>query len=134
MPEQEFIEAARRIIVGWDKYARPPNDLVEHIARALSSAAERDKREIERLTAELRTVQLSDLAERMQAEAKADRPTGHVEIAHDGFAGDIIGYYTTREGKRGVVVQQDGTRVVHVYGEKWLSRELEAAKAKESES
>jgi hypothetical protein len=46
---------------------------------------------------------------------------GHVEIAHDGFAGDIIGHYVTREGKRGVVVQQDGTRVVHVYGEKWLT-------------
>lgn len=46
--------------------------------------------------------------------------SGHVTIAHDGFAGDIIGQYTTREGKRGVVVQQDGTRVVHVYGEKWL--------------
>lgn len=50
------------------------------------------------------------------------QPTGHVEIAHDGFAGEIIGHYTTREGKRGVVVQQDGTRVVHVYGEKWLNR------------
>lgn len=42
------------------------------------------------------------------------------EIAHDNFSGDIIGKYVTREGKRGVVVQQDGTRVVHVYGEKWL--------------
>lgn len=49
------------------------------------------------------------------------RPIGHVTFAHDGFSGDIIGHYTTREGKRGVVVQQDGTRVVHVYGEKWLS-------------
>lgn len=47
--------------------------------------------------------------------------SGRVEIAHDGFAGDIIGHYTTREGKRGVVIQQDGTRVVHVYGEKWLT-------------
>lgn len=46
---------------------------------------------------------------------------GRVAIAHDGFAGDIIGHYQTREGKRGVVVQQDGTRVVHVYGEKWLT-------------
>lgn len=49
------------------------------------------------------------------------RPTGQVSIAHDGFSGEIIGHYTTREGKPGVVVQQDGTRVVHVYGEKWLS-------------
>lgn len=52
------------------------------------------------------------------------REDGHVEIAHDGFAGDIIGSYVTREGKRGVVVQQDGTRVVHVYGEKWIKPAL----------
>ncbi|WP_395451152.1 hypothetical protein ACHMW7_15995 [Aminobacter sp. UC22_36] len=53
-----------------------------------------------------------------------DRPTGHVAIAHDGFSGEIIGHYITREGKSGVVVQQDGTRVVHVYGEKWLNADL----------
>lgn len=47
-------------------------------------------------------------------------PEGHFTIEYDGFAGDVIGHYTTREGKRGVVLQQDGTRVVHVYGEKWL--------------
>lgn len=41
-------------------------------------------------------------------------------IEHDGFEGDVIGSYVTREGKRGVVLQQHGTRVVHVYGEKWL--------------
>lgn len=41
-------------------------------------------------------------------------------IEHDDFEGEIIGRYTTREGKRGVVLQQTGTRVVHVYGEKWL--------------
>ncbi len=45
-----------------------------------------------------------------------------VEIDHDGFKGDVIGSYTTREGKRGVVIQQQGTRVVHVYGEKWVKR------------
>lgn len=43
-----------------------------------------------------------------------------VRIEHDGFVGEVIGYYTTREGKRGVVLQQLGTRVVHVYGERWL--------------
>jgi len=53
-------------------------------------------------------------------------PQGHVEIAHDGFAGDIIGSYITREGKRGVVVQQDGTRVVHVYGAKWIEGQVTA--------
>lgn len=41
-------------------------------------------------------------------------------IEHDGFTGEIIGEYTTREGKEGVVMQQIGTRVVHVYGRKWL--------------
>lgn len=41
----------------------------------------------------------------------------HVTIVHDGFIGDVIGSYVTREGKRGIVVQQDGTRVVHVYRE-----------------
>ncbi|WP_404927115.1 hypothetical protein [Mesorhizobium sp. ORM16] len=42
-------------------------------------------------------------------------------IEHDGFEGSVIGSYTTREGKRGVVLQQIGTKVVHVYGEKWLA-------------
>lgn len=54
------------------------------------------------------------------------RPTGHIDIAHDGFSGEIIGHYLTREGKAGVVVQQDGTRVVHVYGEKWLGAAVPA--------
>lgn len=43
-------------------------------------------------------------------------------IAHDGFVGTVQGHYVTREGKRGVVLQQEGTRVVHVYGEKWLAQ------------
>lgn len=42
-------------------------------------------------------------------------------IEHDGFEGVEIGSYTTLEGKQGVVLQQVGTRVVHVYGRKWLS-------------
>lgn len=44
----------------------------------------------------------------------------HHTIEHDGFAGTVIGHYTRLDGKRGVVMQQDGTNVVHVYGEKWL--------------
>ncbi len=44
-----------------------------------------------------------------------------VTIAHDGFAGTVQGHYVTREGKTGVVLQQHGTRVVHVYGEKWAT-------------
>lgn len=43
-----------------------------------------------------------------------------VSIEHDGFAGVVIGHYERLDGKRGAVLQQDGTRVVHVYGEKWL--------------
>jgi hypothetical protein len=42
-------------------------------------------------------------------------------IEHDGFSGNVVGSYITREGKRGVVLQQIGTRVCHLYGEKWLS-------------
>jgi len=47
--------------------------------------------------------------------------TGTVyEIAHDGFRGTVIGSYTTRDGKEGVVLQQIGSKVVHVYGKQWL--------------
>jgi hypothetical protein len=45
-------------------------------------------------------------------------------IEHDGFSGTVIGFYTTLEGKEGVVLQQEGTKVVHVYGTKWL-KEIE---------
>lgn len=41
-------------------------------------------------------------------------------VHHDGFAGTVQGYYITREGKTGLVLQQDGTRVVHVYSMKWF--------------
>jgi hypothetical protein len=34
---------------------------------------------------------------------------------HDGFIGVLIGTYTTLQGIEGVVLQQIGTRVVHVY-------------------
>lgn len=42
------------------------------------------------------------------------------KIDHDGFVGVEIGSYKTLEGKEGVVLQQEGTRVVHVYGRKFL--------------
>jgi hypothetical protein len=68
------------------------------------------------------------LAKPASSPAVGDVATGlRAEIAHDGFTGDIIGRYVTREGKRGAVVQQDGTRVVHVYGEKWLPIETQMA-------
>jgi hypothetical protein len=46
-----------------------------------------------------------------------------IRIDHDGFEGIIIGRYKTNEGKRGVVLQQVGTKVVHVYGERWIPEE-----------
>lgn len=47
-------------------------------------------------------------------------------IEHDGFVGTKIGEYQRLDGKRGVVLQQDGTNIVHVYGEKWLVPALAA--------
>lgn len=43
-----------------------------------------------------------------------------LEVKHDGFKGTVIGYYETKEGKHGLVLQQEGTKVVHVYGVKWF--------------
>ena len=54
-----------------------------------------------------------------------------VHIEHDGFTGRVIGHYVTEEGKEGVGLQQQGTRVVHVYGVKWLKDELAILRAKE---
>jgi hypothetical protein len=36
-------------------------------------------------------------------------------VPQDGFEGVQIGQYTTLEGKEGIVLQQVGTQVVHVY-------------------
>lgn len=41
-------------------------------------------------------------------------------VARDGFEGVEIGAYTTLQGESGVVLQQIGTKVVHVYKRKWL--------------
>lgn len=41
--------------------------------------------------------------------------TAVYRVEHDGFEGTEIGSYVTREGKEGVVLQQIGTKVVHVY-------------------
>lgn len=50
-----------------------------------------------------------------------------VRIMHDGFEGEVIGYYTRKDGYQGVVLQQIGTRVVHVYGKRWLKQGGEGA-------
>lgn len=42
------------------------------------------------------------------------------ECTNDDFVGEVIGYYTTKELKQGVVLQLDDARVVHVYQTKWL--------------
>lgn len=39
------------------------------------------------------------------------------KVDADGFVGDVIGAYVTREGQCGFVLQQIGTKVVHVYRE-----------------
>lgn len=44
------------------------------------------------------------------------------EIAHDGFKGVMIGHYIRLDGYRGVVGQHEGTKMVHVYGAKWLDQ------------
>lgn len=41
-------------------------------------------------------------------------------IEFDGFVGTVIGSYRRLDGEEGVVMQQDGTKVVHVYRRKWL--------------
>ena len=63
---------------------------------------------------------LSALTRPSTTEAKPVEALTH-RIEHDGFEGTVQGNYVTREGKRGVVLQQIGTRVVHVYGERWLA-------------
>lgn len=41
-------------------------------------------------------------------------------VEHDGFKGTVIGYYVTREGKPGLVLQLHDAKVVHVYSTKWF--------------
>lgn len=43
-----------------------------------------------------------------------------LNVAHDGFSGTVQGYYRTREGRPGLVLQMHGNKVVHVYSEKWF--------------
>lgn len=45
-----------------------------------------------------------------------------LSVDHDGFKGRVRGYYFTIEGKPGLVLQQNGNRVVHVYAEKWFMK------------
>jgi len=55
-------------------------------------------------------------------EAEADWPIGSSAVADfDDFNGTVQGYYRTREGKPGVVLQMHGKRITHVYGAARLS-------------
>lgn len=89
-----------------------------------AEAAERERDEARKLAhrwaaqagdADVRAV----AAEAEVSRLKAGTVTGRFRIEHDGFVGDAIGSYTRRDGKRGIVLQQDGTNVCHLYGEKW---------------
>ncbi|UPT53357.1 hypothetical protein [Synechococcus phage Ssp-JY38] len=52
-----------------------------------------------------------------------DWPRGtEIYVEHDGFRGRVLNPYVTFEGKKGQVCQHNGSRMVHVYGEKWLKR------------
>ena len=42
-------------------------------------------------------------------------------VEQDGFLGTVQGYYITREGHTGLVLQDKSNRVVHVYKEKWFN-------------
>lgn len=55
------------------------------------------------------------------AEMQARHPLGtEYRIEHDGFEGEVCGYYRRDDGYAGVNLQLAGAKVVHVYGEKWL--------------
>lgn len=45
-------------------------------------------------------------------------------IEHDGFVGKVIGYYIRDDGYPGLVLQLNGSKIVHVYGEKWIEKEM----------
>lgn len=49
-------------------------------------------------------------------------------VEYDGFVGNKIGSYVTREGKHGVVLQQIGSKVVHVYGQNRITPDGDEAK------
>lgn len=54
-----------------------------------------------------------------------------LEVSHDGFIGTVQGYYKTREGKYGVVLQSKGTKVIHVYQTKWFKNSEDSDKDKD---
>lgn len=69
-------------------------------------------------------MQITRLTARVaELEGATNWPRGtRIRVEHDGFEGVVLNPYTTLEGKRGQVCQLNGARVVHVYGEKWLTK------------
>lgn len=53
----------------------------------------------------------------------ADESHQIYKVETDGFRGTVIGRYKTSEGREGVVLQQLGTKVVHVYPQHRLTRD-----------
>ena len=47
----------------------------------------------------------------------------NAHVAYDGMHGTVVGWYVTREGKPGLVIQQDATGIVHVYRESRVGSE-----------
>lgn len=76
----------------------------------------------ERLQLAAKNLELALMVRKIKGE-RHDWPLGtEVTIDHDGFTGEIIGYYHRSDGYCGVVLQQVGTKVVHVYGLKHLRK------------
>jgi len=89
-------------------------EVLERLAKLTPRAANSEYAEDHHMT-------VKDIAEStLQNGGDVPRDGETYRIAHDGFEGTVIGSYRTREGKEGVVLQQTGTKVVHVYGRKWL--------------
>lgn len=71
----------------------------------------------------LSVAECRSLAAWIDAALPAPVAVRHVGNRNDGFAGTVQGSYVTREGERGLVIQQYGTKVIHVYREKWLTED-----------
>lgn len=104
----------------WDETRDDPRDLVSEITEPTApTAVHPDPVLAERIRSGCPDT-VGDEAFAMTVEWPGCLMGKTFRIEHDGFEGEVIGSYYTKEGKRGVVLQQTGTRVVHVYGEKWL--------------
>ncbi|EHK57722.1 hypothetical protein [Allomesorhizobium alhagi] len=99
------------------------------IAKAIAEEAQLEalRAKVETLTAALEEIRDMPLTNPVAvyeiartALAEQGEAPQRYRIEHDGFVGTKIGEYQRLDGKRGVVLQQDGTNIVHVYGIKWL--------------